>query len=156
MDIFNQVNIDELCGHCVEFVDDLRDASSDTSDTDNSWRLRWGIILTSCIASEQVFIDIFFAICEEHFSSTYCSDAVKELVTSMFLAINEPHVNSTWACQRLAMCPYLINNDTLNPYLDDVLHGKPAAASIPVAANRSTYQVLHMTDIHIDFEYQEV
>lgn len=109
------------------------------------------------IASEKVFLDIFFAICEEHFSSTYCSDAVRDLFTSMFASINEPHVNSTWTCQRLAMCPYLINNDTLNPFLDEVLQGKPATVNTTTApANRSTYQVLHMTDIHIDFQYQEV
>jgi len=81
---------------------------------------------------------------------------MRDLITGIYSAINAPNVNSTWACQRLAMCPYLINNDTLNPYLDDVLQGKPAASSIPVAANRSTYQILHMTDIHIDFQYQEV
>jgi len=75
----------------------------------------------------------------------------------MFAAINEPHVNSTWTCQRLAMCPYLINNDTLNPFVADVLQGKPDASNTTAASsNRSTYQVLHMTDIHIDFQYQEV
>ncbi len=158
MDLFNQANIDEICGHCVEFIDEIGDSSSDTSDDDDNSKNYFSIIfLIYQIAGERVFIDIFFAICEEFFSETYCSDAVNGLVTDMFLAINEPHVNSTWACQRLAFCPYLINTDTLNPYVDDVLQDKPAEVNNTEApANRSTYQVLHMTDIHIDFKYQEV
>jgi len=35
MDIFNQANMDDLCSHCIEFIDDLRDKTDD-SDSDNS------------------------------------------------------------------------------------------------------------------------
>ena len=114
--------------------------------------------MISLIATEQAFLDVFFKLCEEFFDSKYCGEAVQDVITSLFASIINPAVNSTWACQRLAMCPYLINTDTLNPYVDDVLQGKPTTV-IPTeapAANRSTYQVLHMTDIHIDFKYQEV
>ncbi len=100
-------------------------------------------------------IDLFFTICDEFFGSQFCSDASRELISGIYESITDPAVNSTWACQRLAMCPYLVNNDTLNPFVDDVLQNKPEA-DIPAAANRSTYQVLHMTDIHLDFSYQEV
>ena len=53
------------------------------------------------------------------------------------------------------MCPYNTNNNTLNPYVDDVLQDKPAT-NIPNASNSSTYLVLHMTDLHIDFHYEAV
>ena len=33
-DVFNGANIDDLCGNCVEFVDDLKDLS-DESDGEN-------------------------------------------------------------------------------------------------------------------------
>ena len=98
---------------------------------------------------------MFFTLCGAHFDTKYCSEAVADGITGLYNAITDPSVNSTWACQKLAMCPYLINYDTLNPYVDDVLKDKPAT-NIPTATNRSTYQVLHMTDIHIDFLYQEV
>ncbi len=64
-------------------------------------------------------------------------------------------MNSTWACQRLSLCPYPINNDTLTPYVQEVLQDKPPT-NISNATGRATYQVLHMTDLHIDFNYQEV
>jgi len=77
------------------------------------------------------------------------------VITQLYGALTDPNVNSTWACQRLSFCPYLVNTDTLNPYVDDVLQNKPETNYQP-AANQSTYQVLHMTDIHLDFAYQEV
>ena len=100
-------------------------------------------------------MDVLTIICKNNVNSTICTDAVQTFLGEIYDAVVDPNVNSTYACQRLAMCPFNINNDTLNPYVDNVLQGKPAT-NIPKASNRSTYQVLHMTDLHIDFHYQEV
>ena len=154
MDLFNGANMNDLCNSCIEFVDDIKDKSDD-SEGDNCSKKRIWLFLTFLIAGEQVLIDLFFAVCDEFFGSQFCSDATEDLISSIYESITNPAVNSTWACQRLAMCPYLVNNDTLNPFVDDVLQNKPEN-DIPAAANRSTYQVLHMTDIHLDFSYQEV
>ena len=80
---------------------------------------------------------------------------MKNFIGGIYDSIVDPTVNSTYACQRLAMCPYTINNDTLNPYVQEVLQDKPPT-NIPNATGRETYFVLHMTDLHIDFNYQEV
>ena len=113
------------------------------------------MFLIQFIAGEHILIDIFFTFCDEFFDSKFCTDAVQDLITQIYDSITLPAVNSTWACQRLSFCPYTVNNDTLNPYVASVLQDKPET-NIPPATNRSTYQVLHMTDIHIDFKYQEV
>lgn len=31
MDIFNEIDIDSLCGHCVDFFDELKQHSDDSS-----------------------------------------------------------------------------------------------------------------------------
>ena len=100
-------------------------------------------------------MDVLLIICKNNLNSTICTDAVQSFLGEIYDAIVDSSVNSTYACQRLAMCPYNTNNDTLNPYVDDVLQDKPAT-NIPNASNSSsTYLVLHMTDLHIDFHYQE-
>jgi len=135
MDIFNEVDIDSLCDHCVDFVDELKEHRDDSTLRDT-------------------FVDVIDIICKHNVNSTICTDAVHSYIGEIYDNIVDPSVNSTYACQRLAMCPYTINNDTLNPYVDDVLKDKPDT-NIPTASNRSTYQVLQMTDLHIDFHYQE-
>jgi len=100
-------------------------------------------------------VDVLDIICKNNLNSTICTDAVQSFLGEIYDAIVDPSVNSTYACQRLAMCPYNTNNNTLNPYVDDVLQDKPAT-NIPNASNSSTYLVLHMTDLHIDFHYEAV
>jgi len=143
MDIFNGVNVDALCGNCLKFVDELKgiDDTSDSSDDDP-------------VEQRDTFMDLFDIICKAYVNSTICTEAVRTFVGQIYDSIIIPSVNSTYACQRLAMCPYNINNDTLNPYVQEILQDKPTT-NIPTATRRSTYQVMHMTDLHIDFSYQE-
>jgi len=112
-------------------------------------------LLIFSIATERALLDLFFDLCGQYFDTKYCSEAVGDFVTSVYNSVTEPYVNATWACQKLALCPYTINYETLDPYVRDVLRDKPET-NIPTATNQSTYFVLHMTDIHIDFLYQEV
>jgi len=35
MDIFNEVDIDSLCGHCTDFADELKDHNDDSSKIPN-------------------------------------------------------------------------------------------------------------------------
>jgi len=140
MDIFDQVDINKLCDRCVNFADDLKDKSSDDSD-DHHVR--------------DAVEDVFNYLCKKHVNATFCTDAVKNFIGGIYDSIVDPTVNSTYACQRLSFCPFPINNDTLTPYVQEVLQDKPPT-NISNATGRATYQVLHMTDLHIDFNYQEV
>jgi hypothetical protein len=100
-------------------------------------------------------IDVFNYICQNNINATFCSVAVQDFIGEVYDAIINSTVNATYACQRLSFCPYTVNNATLLPYVQEVLQGKPPT-NIPTATGRATYQVLQMTDLHIDLNYQAV
>jgi hypothetical protein len=63
--------------------------------------------------------------------------------------------NSTHICQRILFCPRTDHKEFVKDYVEEVLKDKPAT-NIPTPTKRSTYTVLHLTDPHLDLQYQEV
>jgi len=94
-------------------------------------------------------------ICRTRMDSTFCSETIKTYGDIVLDSIKFEGASSNSVCQKFAMCPYTIDQNALDSYVQDVLQGKPAP-NVSTPTNRSTYTVLHVSDIHIDYLYQEV
>ncbi len=94
-------------------------------------------------------------VCEERLDTDFCQEAFDTYIDIIFDSVRAEGTNSTYACQRAALCPYTFNSELLNSTLDRILEGKPAQ-NITTPSNQSTYTILHLTDVHLDFLYQEV
>jgi len=115
------------------------------------------IILTKLksIVIQNIVKEALERICRSRMDSTFCSDYIKTFGDIILDSIVFEGVNNTVVCQKFAMCPYTFDRNALDAYVQDVLQGKPAP-NVPAPTNRSTYSILHVSDIHIDFFYQEV
>lgn len=150
MDVFNAYDITELCNHCQDLVSEIRD-HGDHSCTP----LHFSPFNQTSSVVRDALKKAFEEVCERHIDATVCSEYVRSFGDIIIDSARFEGVSPLSVCQRYAMCPFPLDQDALNTYVAGVLQGKPAVnATVPTG--RSTYRVLHITDIHTDFLYQEV
>ena len=94
-------------------------------------------------------------ICEKHQNQTVCQGALQSYGDIVFEALLDRVFDAYHVCERLHVCPKDTSRGHLEDYIKDVLKDKPAT-SYPTPTKKSTYNVLHFSDPHIDLEYQEV
>lgn len=75
----------------------------------------------------------------------------KELVKNIFKKVFNP----IEFCGSIGFCKDSYHVLDFNDYLKDVLANKPNKTT-PQPTYKSKYKVLHLSDIHIDFLYEEV
>jgi len=73
------------------------------------------------------------------------------LVNNLFKKL----LNPIEVCGAIGLCKDSYHVLDFNDYLKDVLADKPNKTT-PQPTLKSTYKVLHLADMHIDFEYEEV
>ena len=77
----------------------------------------------------------------------YSQEFVKNFFKKIFSPIE--------TCGSLGFCKDTYHVLDFNDYLKDVLSDKPNK-TVPQPLSQKTYKVLHLADMHIDFEYEEV
>jgi len=77
----------------------------------------------------------------------YAAEFVKNLFKKIF--------NPVEVCGTIGFCKNVYHVSDFQDYLKDVLADKPNK-TIPQPTLKGKYKILHLTDLHIDFEYEEV
>ena len=95
-------------------------------------------MLCRAIEDEKACSDLFH---------TYGDEFVKNVLEKLFSPIE--------TCGSLGFCKDTYHVLDFNDYLKDVLSDKPNK-TVPQPLSQKTYKVLHLADMHIDFEYEEV
>ena len=94
-------------------------------------------------------------ICQAFESTNICrgifSEYAPEFVKSLFKKIFNP----IEVCGAIGFCKDVYHVSDFQDYLKDVLADKPNK-TIPQPTLNGKYTVLHLADMHIDFEYEEV
>lgn len=95
------------------------------------------------------------AMCQKHTNISVCLGFVTSYGHIIFDAIYDRMITPSYLCENLFMCPKTDNRDHLKEYVQDVLKDKPEK-DIPTPTKKSTYTILHLTDPHIDLQYEAV
>ena len=87
-------------------------------------------------------------------SRDVCSGAVNEMAPIIINSFLQHYLNPDYTCPLLGVCSQTYFTQDLNTYIDEVIADKPNK-TYPNPTMRSTYKVVHLTDLHFDMEYLE-
>jgi len=94
--------------------------------------------------------------CEAKVSdSSLCDGLINTYGDVVYGSIMDLDATPLEVCQGLSFCPAPINQTELDEYIQTILEDRPDD-NIPTPSGQSTYNVLHLTDVHIDLLYKEV
>src|SRR4051812_12729595 len=94
-------------------------------------------------------------ICETFQDKTVCLQAILNFGEVLFPSLWDKFTDPERVCQGLFLCPRTIHRENLKGFVDGVLKDKPPTKNV-VPTKRSTYNILQLTDPHIDLQYDTV
>lgn len=104
---------------------------------------------------EQILETVIEFVCSQHLNKSVCVGAITSFGNVLLEALYNKILSPYNICEHFFMCPKTSYRDRLKDYVKDVLKDKPAT-NIPTPTKKSTYTIMHVTDPHIDLEYEEV
>lgn len=84
-----------------------------------------------------------------------CKQAINTFGEVVVHSLSVKIFNPERACARLRLCPKTWENEILGDYIQGVLKDKPNTPQ-PTPTKRNTYKMMHISDLHVDLEYQVV
>lgn len=95
------------------------------------------------------------AICSEFLNKTVCMGLIPTIGDIIMGSLYNKLFSPSHVCQSFFMCPKTSYKETIKEYVQEVLKDKPKT-NIPTPTKKSTYNILHLSDPHIDLQYQIV
>jgi sphingomyelin phosphodiesterase len=87
-----------------------------------------------------------------HLNSSLCSGFLERWTTVIWDALMGRYHKPDVACAKMQFCPYDYEILSLESYIEDILKDAPNKKP-PTPTKTSSYNVLHITDLHVDYTY---
>lgn len=100
-----------------------------------------------------ITLEAIFKLCSRILNSSVCQGTLFEYGKSLIINLAKKNLNSKVVCWRLGFCPNKYYFENFTQYAKDLLQDKPEF-SPPKPSKRSTYKLLHITDLHVDLNYK--
>ena len=84
--------------------------------------------------------------------STVCKGAVGAMTPIIVSSLAKHYLSPTRVCPAIYLCPDFYKELNLQAYINETLRDKPVRPD-PVPTGRETIKLLHISDMHIDFDY---
>jgi len=84
-----------------------------------------------------------------------CKQAIDTFGEIVIHSLSAKIFNPERACARLRLCPKTWETEILEDYIQEVLKDKPNTPQ-PTPTKRNTYKMMHISDLHVDLEYEVV
>jgi len=94
-------------------------------------------------------------LCSLGLNKTVCLEAVSSFGPVLFKSLVDKLYEPIHFCENVFLCPRTTHRENLKKFVEDVLKDKPAT-NIPVPTKKSTYNILQISDPHVDLEYKIV
>ncbi len=94
-------------------------------------------------------------LCSLGLNKTVCLEAVSSFGPVLFKSLVDKIYNPIHFCENVFLCPRTTHKENLKHFVEDILKDKPAT-NVPVPTKKSTYNILQISDPHVDLEYQIV
>ena len=81
-----------------------------------------------------------------------CKGAVEAMTPIVISSLAQHYLNPTRVCPTIYLCPDFYKELKIQAYINETLRDKPVRPD-PVPTGRQTIKMLHVSDMHIDFDY---
>ena len=107
---------------------------------------------TSLIVNVARFIATEYCVYQGMEKRDVCHGAVWEMTPIIIESFLNHYLDPLRACPAIYLCPETYQEQDLKAYIKDVLKDKPDRPD-PTPTGRETFKLVHVTDMHIDFDY---
>ena len=93
--------------------------------------------------------------CKLMLQKNVCDGAINEFARNLIISLFTGKLNSAYICGRMNFCEVKYKVLEFEDFAKEVLADLPTSVELPVPTMNQTFKVLHISDIHIDENYEE-